>query len=225
MDMNNNLKLGYGVYSMPDVSRILGLRNSLVNKWVSNFWDDAMGKQFESKYSWTVDSSKAINFHTLVEMYTFYQLSSVGVKSPRIIEAHTILANQYNTPFPFAHSEILDGINTDGRKVYFETTNREIYSLDVSKQFSLDFIRIFFKKLDFDANSLASKLWPLGKKNSILCDPARKFGLPVIDNTNVYPETIYSMYMAGDKIKFLAEVYQLTTKQVKNAIEFCKGAA
>jgi uncharacterized protein (DUF433 family) len=64
----------------------------------------------------------------------------------------------------------------------------------------------------------------MGKQNSIVLDPKRKFGHPVIENYNIYPETIYKLYKAGDPIPYIAHVYELTEQQVNNAIEFCQAA-
>lgn len=225
MNFENNLDIGCGIYTMPEVSRILRIPNSKVNRWVNNFWDGVLATEFDSQYSWRIENSKAISFHTLVEMYSFYQLTNAGVKPQRIIEAHNILATQFNTPFPFAHEGIMSKLKTDGKVIYFKTDNEAIYSLDIKRQYSLEFIQLFFKKLDFNEESIASRLWPLGKAKSILCDPRKKFGLPTIDNTNIYPETLYQMYKAGDSEIFLANLYQLTLKQVNNAIEFCTKAA
>ena len=93
--------------------------------------------------------------------------------------------------------------------------------MDGTKQFNLNFIKLFFKNLDFNSNDMASRFWPMGKDKSILVDPERKFGHPVVDGRNIYPETIYKNFKAGDNIKYLAYVYELSETQVEHAIEYC----
>lgn len=114
-------------------------------------------------------------------------------------------------------------IKTDGKTIYFDTDKGTV-SLNGTKQFNLHFIKVFFKNLDFNGGSIANRFWPLGKDKSILIDPERKFGHPLINDNNIYPETIYNNYKAGDPIEYLAHVYELTEDQIKHAIEYCDVA-
>lgn len=151
------------------------------------------------------------------------QFAEAGVKTRKVLEAHKELSHLYSTPFPFALKEVLDGINTDGRRIYF-TSNGNTVTLDGTRQLNLDFIKVFFRNLEFDANDLASKLWPLGKNKSVLIDPERRFGHPVLNNKNVFPETIYSHFKAGDPVDYISYVYKLTEKEVQDAIEYMDAA-
>ena len=156
-----------------------------MSRWIDKYWDGELGVEFEKRYSWKIENSRAVSFHTLVEFYVMMQFAEAGVKTRKVLEAHKELSHIYRTPFPFALKEVLDGINTDGRKIYF-TSNGNTITLDGTKQLNLEFIKVFFRNLEFDANNLASRLWPLGKKNSILIDPERRFGHPVLNDKNVY---------------------------------------
>lgn len=170
-----------------------------------------MGQEFERRYSWKTEKSKVVSFHTLVEFYVMMQLTDAGVKTRKVLEAHKELSKFYNTHFPFALKEVLDGINTDGKRIFLSLDDTTI-TLDGTQQLNLSFIKLFFKKLEFDANNLASKLWPLGKEKSVLIDPTRKFGHPVLELKNIFPETIYNHFKAGDPIEYISYVYELTEK-------------
>lgn len=217
--------LGTGIYTIPDISMILGIPYSKVNRWINSFWNERFGVKYTETYSWNVDLTKAVNFHTLVELNTFYQLSLAGVSSREILRVHEILSDQFKTPYPFARKDVINHLWTDGKKVLFEQKDGSIFSLDVTKQFKLGLIKDFFKNLDFGANSLATRLWPLGKEKSIVCDPHHQFGQPVISGTNIMAEVIAGMVKAGDNIDFVAKTYSLKTKEVKDAIEYARTAA
>ena len=176
-------------------------------------------------YSWDVDLTKAINFHTLIELFTFFQLSQAGVRSKELLCAHEILAQQYRTYYPFATKNILAGLRTEGKKVLFEQKNGSIYSVDFTLQFKLNFIKEFFKNLDFNADSLAVRFWPMGKVSAIVCDPHHQFGQPTVTGTNIQSEALYRMYLAKEPINFIAALYELSPEKVNNAIEFHKSAA
>jgi uncharacterized protein (DUF433 family) len=217
--------LGTGIYTIPDIAMILRLPYSKINRWVNTFWNDKFGQRYGAKYSWNVDLSRAVNFYTLIEIYTFYQLSQSGIASKEILNAHELLADKYQTSYPFANSEILKCLRTDGKKVMFEQNDGVIYSIDIHKQTYLNFIKEFYKNLDFGNDSVAVRLWPLGKEKSIVCDPHHQFGLPVISGTNINVETLYELYKAGEAVWFIADLFNLDESKVTDAILFCKKAA
>ena len=223
MDFENRVKINNGIYTVTDVSKILRLPYQKVNYWVDKYWDSRLGEALEGKYSWSIDNTRAVSFHTLIEFYVFYHLGEVGVKPREVLKAHIELSKLFNTPFPFASKNILGSIRTTGKKVFLESVNG-IISLDGIRQFNLDFIRIFYKNLDFDNDLLATRFWPLGKDKSILIDPRRQFGQPVLGQTNIHPETIYNMFKAGEPIEFLAFTYDLDQSIVRDAIEYCEAA-
>ena len=225
MKFENKAEIGTGIYTLPDLARILNLDYHKVQRLLNEYWDKRFAEEFSEKYSWTVGKSKAVSFHTLVEFYIFYQLKESGVSTQSILKAHKELSQIFKTPFPFAKSEILDGINCFGKKIVFEINKDEIIDLDSTKQLNLKFIKNFMHKLEFDNNSLAMRLYPLGKKNSVIVDPKHQFGQPTIQGTNLFPETIYNLYKKKETKKFIASSYDISVKQVNDAIDYCKTAA
>jgi len=217
-------KIGSGIYTTADVAWILGVTYPRAHRWITKYWDGDLGKEFEQQYSWQTDESRAVSFHTVVEFYVMIQLSEKGVKTKEILKAHRELSHIYRTAFPFAMKEVLEELQTDGKVVYWKK-GEHIVTLNGSQQFNLSFIHLFFKKLEFDGDNMVSRLWPMGKDNSIVIDPERKFGHPIIVGRNIYPETIFNHYKAGDPPSYIAHIYKITEKEVADAITFCKRAA
>jgi uncharacterized protein (DUF433 family) len=223
MNFENNIQLNNGIYTIPEVSKILRLPYQRVSFWTSKYWDSKLGKIFEGQYSWTLNNSKAVSFHTLIEFFVFYQMAEAGVRPREVLNSHIELSKIFQTPFPFAQKDILENIRTTGKKVFFET-KEGILSLDGLKQFKLDFIRVFFKNLEFDNELVASRFWPLGREKSILVDPRRQFGHPVLGSTNIYPETIYNLIKSGEPVDFIAFTYEIDKKCIEDAIIYCEAA-
>jgi len=217
--------LGTGIYTILDIALILGFPYTKVLRWINSFWNDRFAVNYGEAYTWKVDLTKAVNFQTLVELNTFYQLNLAGVSSREILRVHDLLSNQFQTPYPFARKDIINHLRSDGKKILFEQKDGSIYALDITKQFNLGIIKDFFKNLDFGANSLATKLWPLGKDKSIVCDPHHQFGQPVISGTNIIAEAIFELYNAGEPTWFIGELYSLDETKIIDAIAFCKKAA
>lgn len=223
--LENKPALGHGIYTLPDIAHILRIPNYKVNRWVKEYWDKRLASDFEGRYSWTDGMARAIGFHTLIELFVFLQLSDAGVRTVNVLKAHKELSNLFNTHYPFATSTIISRIGTDSRKIYFKEGEELIYSLDGKKQFNLHFIQDFFKKVDFSNDALAARFFPMGKGKSIVVDPEYQFGQPIITGTNILPHTIYNMFKGNEPIGFIAELYDISVKQVKHAIEFCQLAA
>ncbi len=219
----NTLNIGNGIYTLPEVAKILRLPYYKVSRWLNKYWDQGFGQQFRMKYSWSVRNTKAIGFYTLIEFYIFYQLGRAGVKTSELLKAHKELSEIYKTPYPFAKKEILESLRTDGKKIYIPE-NESWLALNGTQQLNLSFIQTFFKNLDFDNDLMASRFWPLGKSKNIVIDPGRQMGHPVVGKTNIFPETIYNMHKSGESVKFIAFTYDLNEKEVADALDYCQAA-
>jgi uncharacterized protein (DUF433 family) len=211
----NNIQLGNGIYSLPDLAFILRLPPSKVRRWMNDFYNQRLGEKYKGKYSWGQGRDKATNFYTLIEFYVFYQLreNKVGIKT--ILNAHGQMAEQLKTPYPFASASVL----TDGKSVLYSLEDGTTIKADKSRQIAFkQIIESFCKKIEFSDSQLAERYWPLGKQSHIVVDPHHQFGQPVIDKTNLLAETIYDLHQAGETKEFLSRLYNISVKEVNDAV-------
>ena len=215
-------QMGSGIYTLPDISKILGYPQSKVRRYIKDYWDDRLGKKlFNETYSWKNEKIKAVNFYVLIELYTCFLLREQGASAQSIMNARESMIKELDTPYPFASHKVL----LAGKKILYELQDL-IVSADGSKQLNFsEIIKEFAKNIDFDKNSLAVRFWPKGKNNSIVVDPHHQFGQPVINGTNINAEGIFSMYESSEPIEAISILYDLTEKQVKDAINFYKSFA
>lgn len=214
--------LGTGIYTIPDISLILGLPSHKVRRWICDFWDDRLAMNSGHSYSLGIGKERVVSFHLLIEFFTFFQLRQFGVSARRILEAHNFLSEYLKTPYPFASSNIL----TEGHKVLFSPQVNTIINADSGLQLYLtEIIEPFCKKVEFNSSNLAKRFWPNGRQSAVVIDPDHQFGQPIISGTNILTESLISMYTAGENIKFIAELYEITETQVHDALAFRKIAA
>lgn len=221
---DNKLKLGAGIYTYPDIAHVLGMPYHKVQRWISTYWEGALGREFERRYTWHVDGTKAVSFHTMIELFIFHQLNEAGVRPKAILEAHKQLAPMYSTAFPFATKEVLDGLRSDGHQVLLKLKDGSVLSLNGTRQFNMPFVLEFMMKLSF-SDDLVSQYWPMGKGGSIVCDPKHQFGHAVVAGTNILPQVLANMHRGGDSIQLIAFSYSLDPKQVEDAIAFVDGSS
>lgn len=216
-------ELGSGIYTVADISILLDLPKKKVRKYLDDYWDDRLGmKLFNETYSWSAENNiKAVNFYTLIELFTCFQLQELGVSPRQVLQSREAMAKDLNVPYPFATSKLL----SDGRKIWYEFKDA-IVNADGSKQTGfVQFINSLAEKVDFNTDSLAEKFWPAGKGNAIVVDPHHQFGQPTIEGTNIGAEVIYSMYESGEQLNTIGVLYDLTEKEVKDVIAFYTKAA
>lgn len=222
IDFKNDITLGNGIYTVPDLALILQLPPKKVRRWLNDFYNDRLGKAYDGSYSWGEGRDKATNFLTLIEFYIFYKLREQSVSAGKILEAHQHMSKELNTAYPFASFQIL----ADGKHILYELEDDVWVHADKSNQIVIKrIIEGFFQKIDFSANNLAERFWPLGKQHDIVVDPHHQFGQPTIHGTNINAATIYSMYQSGEPKSTIGILYDLTEEQVNDAILFCKHKA
>ncbi|MCC6186528.1 MAG: DUF433 domain-containing protein [Chitinophagaceae bacterium] len=205
-------KIGEGIFLTKDVSSILLLPYAKVRHLLKSFWH---GNAFGD------DKNLAINFYALIEFYTFFQLRELGVPTSEIKKAHSILSKDLNVKYPFA----LSGIQTDGKKIWYETLGNLI-KIDGKKQYAIkEFIKQFLHKVEFGENSLAKRFYPLSNTKQIVVDPMHQFGQPTISGRNITISTIKKLNDAGETINEIALLYDIKETQVVKALEYYKRSA
>jgi uncharacterized protein (DUF433 family) len=216
-------QLGSGIYTVPDISRLLGLPQAKVRRYLNLYWDEKLGKKlFNQTYSWSAGNKiKAVNFYTLIELFTCFHLQDLGVSVRQVLKSRMSIAKELQTPYPFASARLL----SDGRKIWYEFKDA-LVNADGSRQTDfVDFIKKFAGKIDFDAGKIAQKFWPAGKTSDVIINPHNQFGQPVLNGTNVSAQVVFSMYESGERPETIAILYDLTRKQVEDAISFFKKSA
>lgn len=210
--------IGKGIYTIPDISKILQLPNYRIRYWINEFWNHRFSSNSLKSYSWGEGREKATSFYTLIEFYTFYQLRQNGLSAQKILNAHDVISKKIDTPFPFASSIIL----TDGKFIFFSIDDMStLIHADKSLQsLIIDIIKTFCKKIEFNSSKLAERYYPLGKNNTIVVDPHHQFGQPTIKNTNLLTETVYNIYIGTKSIKSISKLYDINSNQIKDVIKF-----
>jgi Uncharacterized conserved protein len=216
-------QLGSGIYTIPDISKLLNIPQAKVRRYLNEYWDDRLGKKlFNETYSWTADNkTRAVNFYTLIELFTCFHLQELGVKPREILKSRMAMVKDLKVPYPFASDKLL----SDGKKIWYEFKD-SIVKADGSKQSDfVEFIRVFANKIEFNRNKIAEKFWPAGRQSEVIINPHNQFGQPILNGTNINAEVIFSMYESGEQIDTIGILYDLTKKQVNDAISFYKKLA
>jgi uncharacterized protein (DUF433 family) len=213
--------VGTGIYTLADISTILKLAPAKVNRWMNEYWNLQFSKAVKPGFTSGAGRDRVTNFLTLIEFFTFYQLRAEGVSAPKIVKAHHILEKTFQTPYPFATSQIL----TDGKAVLFSGEVGDIIHADDTLQIAIrEILSPFCKKVEFNHNDLAMRFFPMGRNHNVVIDPKRQFGQPIIEGTNILTETIFNLFKGGESVDMISRLYDLTPHQVSDAVDYQNAA-
>lgn len=177
---------------------------------------------FWQNYTFGEEKNKAINFHSLLEFYIFYQLGVHGISSQKIKKVHSLISKELNNLFPFAHHKI----RADRKKRIRYEKFDNLIKADGKQQMDLKpMLSDFLQKIKYGENDIAEQYYPLEKSNSIVIDPKHQFGQLTISGTNIKTQTIYSLYTGGESAETISELYSISLLKIKDAVTFHKQAA
>lgn len=209
-------KISEGVFTIPEVARILDLPTREVGHRLREYWEKRFSKHTGKQYA-TDHGGKLVNFYTLIEFYVFYQLRAFGVPTKNIQKAHRTIAQVLQTEYPFAHAHLL----TDGKSVLFENDTADIIEANDSLQLNLrEIIHPFCRRIEFGADKLPVEFYPAGRGSAVVINPRHQFGVPVVKGTNIPTETIYQLFRASETVPAIARMYEISEQAIRDAIRY-----
>jgi uncharacterized protein (DUF433 family) len=113
---------------------------------------------------------------------------------------------------------------TDGKTVFVElhkeTEEASLVEIVKSQQVFSEILLPFMKGLEFDANNVLERWWPLGKERQIALDPKRNFGQPSIFERGIPTRVLAKSFKANKSIDVVAKWYAVAPEAVKEAVDY-----
>ncbi len=180
----------------------------------------ADGERVWDTYTFGIKGNKMVNFKTLIEFYTFYQLREQGLSSQKIKKYHAQIAEDLKTKYPFAIKLMINK-----KDIYYEKFENLIKA-DGKIQFDIKpLLAGFLNKIEFNDDDIADRYFRLENSKDVVIDPKMQFGQPTITGTGIKAEIINSFIEGGDSKETVCRMYNLDMKQVEAAILYFNHAA
>jgi uncharacterized protein (DUF433 family)/DNA-binding transcriptional MerR regulator len=223
--------LGKGIYSASYASKILRIHPQKIRRWINGYiyyrnTEKYLGKPLiKSDFEYT-PNDVIISFLDLAELLFIKEFIEHGISIQKIRRAALHASKMLNVSHPFAIKKMY----TDGKSIFakiaYEEHDTSLLDL-VNSQFQFDKIiePLLYECIDFDKYDCAERWWPLGKTVSIVLDPSRNMGQPILHQYNIRTRLIYELIKTNHNIREISEWYEVDEESIGAALDFEKGFA
>jgi uncharacterized protein (DUF433 family) len=228
--------VGQGVYGATEGLRLLNFhresnrrgsvsRNTMA-RWLRGYNFTVRGKDRHSCPLWTPDypggDSEPIelSFRDLIELRFVKAFRDAGLGLAAIRECFARAVEEVRDERPFSTRKF----RTDGKTIFLDITRDlsegELVDLRGRQIAFRTIIEPSFRDLEFDADAVA-RWHPLGdERRTILIDPARAFGRPIVADGGVPTEIIAAAVGAEGSTERVARLYEVPHRAVRDALVF-----
>ena len=221
--------VGIGLYSVAEAAALSGIPAVKIRRWLFGYTSNYQKQEINHPGLWQTQVAshniEGLGFHDLLEIRFVDAFREHGVSLQAIRAAAQHARDFFNSDYPFT----CDRFRTDGRTIFAEileeTGDNALVDM-VKKQYVFkQVIRpSLYKGIQYDAEGDASHWFPLGNRNKrVVLDPERAFGKPIVTDSGVPTDILYSAYLAEEDINFVSNIYDVPVIDIEAAINFEKG--
>jgi uncharacterized protein (DUF433 family) len=217
--------IGRGVYTLAETSLLTGVNRYRISRWARGYTFTYHGKRqtMPAIIGREPDSaaSPILTFADLIEIRFLEAFRQKGVSTKALRIASQRAKELLGRHHPFS-TQIF---KSDGRTILAEITKEtgDRALLDIlSDQFVFETViaSYLYAGLDFNELKEPARWWPLGKDHTVVIDPRRAFGAPIIARTGVPTKILNSAVNAEQSVEFVAKWYGVEIDEVTDAVQF-----
>jgi uncharacterized protein (DUF433 family) len=219
------INVGRGVYTLAEASRLTGVNRYRISRWTRGYTFSHHGKRqsMPPLIGGAPDSleSPILTFSDLIEIRFLDAFRQHGVSTPALRIASQRAKELLGRHHPFS-TQIF---KSDGRTILAEITKEtgDKVLLDiVNEQYVFEKVIAAYLYVGLDFNELKepARWWPLGKDHSVVIDPQRCFGAPIVAKAGIPTKILNSAVEAEKSIEFVARWYEVEINEVEDAVQF-----
>jgi uncharacterized protein (DUF433 family)/DNA-binding transcriptional MerR regulator len=212
--------LGIGLYTATEASRLTRIPAARIDRWLRGYRRGSV----QSLPLWSpglpqFGQSLEIDFLDLVELRFVKAFLDYGLSLQRIRLALHRAREMFDVDHPFCTQRF----KTDGRAIFLEVqkeTGDEALIDLIRNQYAFStVVAPSLQGLVFDADQVVRwHPWPL--RNSIVIDPTRSFGAPMMSKENVPTRALMTAFVLSKSYKSVANDFILSERSVRDAVAF-----
>ncbi|HZJ04721.1 MAG TPA: DUF433 domain-containing protein [Nocardioidaceae bacterium] len=211
--------LDRAIYCYPDVDRLVGLHSGTARRWLEGY--ERGGRFYDPVLRPEPTGGDDVTWGEMVEARLLAEFRSRDVPVQRLRPAIVQLRKEFG-PYPLAHARPF--LDVEGRELVrfvqeqvglerplqlVVVRNGQLVLVDAAERFrsAVEYV-----------GDVVGRLKPDIRTPDVVMDPRHSFGQPAI--RNVRTESLAEDFRAGTSREELADLYDLSTQQVDEAIRF-----
>lgn len=211
---------GIGAYTAAEAGRLIGVPAATLRHWVFGYSYDHHGPRVQQEPLWRpqygLDQDEPLlGFRDLLEARIVRGFRRQGIGLPTIRSCLRFAREIVEDDHPFSTKRF----KTDGKRLFLETEGGSLVDLKLRQNVFKKVVEPSFVDLDFDAN-VASRWWLLPNKKTVVLDPSRSFGQPIVAQSGVPTARLAQAVEAEGSVRRVAQIFELQPALVKDALEF-----
>ena len=223
--------LDIGLYTVAEASFLTGISQGRLRRWLRGYTYRAGGAHATSAPVWRrqvpeIDGTLGLGFLDLMEarFVDAFRAASVPWRVIRLCAEHA--RDITGSDHPFCSRRF----RTDGRTIFAEVVDQagENQLLDLAKN-QLAFARVIgpslYAGIEFSAREMPVRWWPMGQRETVVIDPTRSFGQPIINDGGVPTTVLADAVEAEGSVAKVASLFRLPQHSVRAALRFEKRLA
>ncbi len=217
-----------GVYTIPGASRLTGISESRIRRWLQGYSYRKDGKRHDVPPVWEGSLPEcagrlAVSFRDLVEMRFLDAFLDLGVSWQKIRHAQAQAREQFGLTHPFCTNRF----RSDGGHLVLEmmesTGRANVVDLESQQQLFAETTAPLREELEFDDGEGVVRWWPLGRSRRVVLDPLRSFGRPVTADEGIPTSVLQAAALQGYDHTEIAGWYETSVEAVLDACRFEEG--
>ena len=209
------------LYGFADADYLANVSRGTAKRWLEGYaYYDTHGQQVvQPPITPGVqrEGQGSVSFLDLVDIAAIGRLKEVGFSLRMIREIVRNCQEILGVPRPLTTLRL----KTGGREVFVD---RGDVLLEVGRKKWMqawnEVLEPFLQELDYDANQLVARWWPLGRSTPVVIDPEYGFGFPVVAKSGVRTEIILERFRAGDLKEQISADFNIEQVHVERALQF-----
>lgn len=224
--LQSQTTFGVGIYSFVDAARFIGSESRDLRRWMLGHTTMRDGEKHVYAPLWTSQLAATdidgVGFRDLIELRFVRTFIDSGVPLNLIRRTIEELREKLDNDYPFTSK----AFKTDGKRIFMEMLdhNGDQALIDVVKRQSVIGKVIgpsLREGIELNVDDEAMRWYPVPRSKSIVFDPQRSFGQPILSESGVPTIAIAEALKAeGGDVKRVAGLYEVSSADVRKAAAY-----
>ena len=210
-------------YTVAEAAHYLCIPKATINAWVKGTTYTVRGQQkrFRRVIDLPVKSVNLLSFYNLAESHVLRVLrTEYNIHLQHIRKALEFIKDRRGWERPL----IQERFKTDGVSLFIHHLGKLLDTSNPQQRLMEDLLSEHLERIEWE-NAFAARLYPFTRlaarsdaPRSVVIDPQRSFGRPILERLGVTTNVIAERYKAGDSIEKLVKEYGGPQTDIEEAI-------